>query len=521
MDPIATLLLARTHTVVLDPDRVASAATRPLRDDDMERFEATLAQRGFVLSLDLAMTLRRMPHEAMKQVERWLFDTLPRTAPPPSTENPCPWCARTTVVEALDPCGHFVCAACWRGGTFAGCPICHRRVSPNTPFLPAQPRGWQLLHLAFDLATVARARFERMIARTTPLSADERDELERMIDVMGPKTAMWLPRRIAVRETMAIALARLWTVAPDRMAMMKATHGHLANVTDVLRLAAVLMGANPELAEPMRLASLPRELRRALLEALEKLPDCDLRTHRGLWKRVGERLHPGESALPNVTAAFAALRGNAKRPTWASHVEMSLAAGDVHRAKKLLAERPDELLGRAAHLARLGLDIVPVVREVAPRASTDALLRLAKARLPVLEPVANEVLLARAATRRNYARAVIDRDLAEWRLAAIHAAARANTIYVRDGAAIAIYKRRDGEPHLARLARLDAGEHDGLSKIPPANAPTWFALVREDITLPKGSEGYAREPAHHRRHQAALGRRPDRGARMTCRTEKT
>jgi hypothetical protein len=317
---------------------------------------------------------------------------------------------------------------------------------------------------------------------------------------MGPKTAMWLPRRIAVRETMAIAIARLWMVAPDRSSMMKATHGHLANATDVLRVAAVLMGANPELAEPMRLASVPRNLRRTLLEALEKLPDCadDMRAHRGLWKRVGERLHPGESALPNVTAAFAALRGNAKRPTWTGRVETALAAGDARGAATLLAERPDELLARAGHLARLGLDVVPVVREIAPRASTDALLRLetyARTRLPVLEPVATEALLARAAARRNYARAVIDRGLAEWRVAAIHAAARANTIYVRDGDAIAIYKRRDNESHLARLARLHAGEHDGVSKIPPANAPTWFALVREDITLPKGSEGYAHEPA--------------------------
>src|SRR5687767_15317052 len=41
------------------------------------------------------------------------------------------------------------------------------------------------------------------------------------------------------------------------------------------------------------------------------------------------------------------------------------------------------------------------------------------------------------------------------------------------------------------LFRSHAGQHDGASKIPPANAPTWFALVREDgVMLPKGSEGF-------------------------------
>ncbi|MDQ3335088.1 MAG: hypothetical protein M4D80_07995 [Myxococcota bacterium] len=499
MDPIATLLLARTHTVVLDADRVASAATRPARDDDIDRFEAVLTKRGFLLSLDLAMTLRRMPHDALSQLQRWMLDTLPHHTPPPTTEHPCPWCARITTINALDPCGHFVCAACWRAGAFAGCPICHHRVSPNAPFMPARERpALQLLHLAFDLSAVARARFERLVARTTTLLPAEREELERMIDTMGPKAAMWLPKHIAVRETMAIALARLWMVAPDRTAMMKATHGHLASATDVLRIAAVLMGASPDLVEPLRLASIPRNMRRAVLEALEHLPDItsEMRRCRGLWKRVGERLHPGESTLPNVTAAFAALRGNAKLPTWAGRVEAALAAKDAEAAATLLAERPDELVRRVGHLARLGYDPVPVLKRAAPSASPVALLRLAayaRTRLPAVETAVIEALLARAAARRNYARAVIDRGLAEWDLAAIHAAARANTIYVRDGAAIASYKRRDGEPHLARLARLHAGEHDGVSKLPPANAPTWFALEREDVALPKGSEGYARE----------------------------
>ena len=61
MDSIRTLLLARTQTVVLDPDRVANASTRPTRDVDLEKFEDELAQLGFVMSLDLAITIRRLP----------------------------------------------------------------------------------------------------------------------------------------------------------------------------------------------------------------------------------------------------------------------------------------------------------------------------------------------------------------------------------------------------------------------------------------------------------------------------
>jgi hypothetical protein len=76
MDRIRTLLLARTHTVVMDPDAVADAATRPIRDSDIERFEDELAQLGFVMSLDLAMMLRRLPYQAMQELRGWMFDTL-------------------------------------------------------------------------------------------------------------------------------------------------------------------------------------------------------------------------------------------------------------------------------------------------------------------------------------------------------------------------------------------------------------------------------------------------------------
>jgi len=84
-----------------------------------------------------------------------------------------------------------------------------------------------------------------------------------------------------------------------------------------------------------------------------------------------------------------------------------------------------------------------------------------------------------------------------WDVAAIHAAARANIVYVRErSGAISTYRRRDKEQTLARLARLHAGDDpDGmLAELPTANAPTWFALLHDDVAVPQGSAGYARDP---------------------------
>jgi hypothetical protein len=80
-----------------------------------------------------------------------------------------------------------------------------------------------------------------------------------------------------------------------------------------------------------------------------------------------------------------------------------------------------------------------------------------------------------------------------WDVACIHAASRANLVYVRErDGSITQYRRRDGETTVGRLARLlaDVDDDGKLAAIPPANAPTWFALLDDTIALPKGSEGY-------------------------------
>ncbi len=427
MDPIRTLLLARTHVVVMDPDLVASASTRPQRDEDAQKLEDELAQLGFVMSMDLASMMRRVPLQAMRDLRNWIVDTLAKqtgahrphvplfrnfpAGVPSDTpslylqrivswlatkpEQPCPWCAETKTVGALDPCGHLVCRACWDGTGYTACPICHRRVTLGEPFIVPPPAAEHvsahagtltLVQLGFDLIGTAKQRFQRLVGRQTPLSPDDRTEVEAVIDAMGPKSAQWLPARIPIKETMAAAIARLWLIAPNRSAMVAATADHLRTATDVLRVICVLMGAGADLVEPVRMGKLPRTLRRAALEALERISletlVEDVMRHRNLWKRVAERLHPFEhaSAFPNVTFAFAVARGTnlttasfgpalrdvavrqsfvyveddrIKPIAWAGPIEDALRGGNPRSALIRLTHRPGELLRRADHLIRI------------------------------------------------------------------------------------------------------------------------------------------------------------------------
>jgi hypothetical protein len=80
-----------------------------------------------------------------------------------------------------------------------------------------------------------------------------------------------------------------------------------------------------------------------------------------------------------------------------------------------------------------------------------------------------------------------------WDVACIHAAARANTIYIRErDGTFTLYKRRDNESKPSRLGRLMSGAADDgrVISIPTADAPTWFAVM-SGFALPRGSQGYA------------------------------
>jgi hypothetical protein len=429
MDRIRTFLLARTNVVVIDPDLVASASTRPSRDTDALQLEDELAQLGYVMSLDLASMIRRLPRQSMQELRNWVVDTLakqlgahrphvplfrafPSGVPADTSalyarrilswlytqpEQPCPWCTEVKTINALDPCGHLVCRACWDAASFAGCPICHRRVALDDPFMRAgesvQAERVQkhdgrltLLDIGFDLHGIARQRFARLLARVTPLSPADRVEVETVIDVVGPQVVAWFPPRIAVKETMAIAIARLVQISPNPAAMMRDVASHVRTATDVLRVAAVLMGGNAGLVEPMQLGSIRRRLRRTLLEALEQLPleqvVEDMLRHVPLWKRVGERLHPFEhvAQLTNTAIAFAVVRGTQlsrvsfgdrlrdaarlhpflrvdgdrlRGTRWAGPIEAALRAKNPRAALARLTHRPGELLRRADHLVRL------------------------------------------------------------------------------------------------------------------------------------------------------------------------
>jgi hypothetical protein len=257
--------------------------------------------------------------------------------------------------------------------------VCGRHVDRRSPFFePAPARGapvervnYRLLDLGESVDDAARALFLGLCARKQALSPDDREALTTLAGELRGRTLPWVPAVIPVRENVALIFGTLLTTCPPDD-VRSAAERHLKTATDVLRLVAVMSGADGSLqpervlrgflrsaaydapgphrvprAEPGRftgaiaakieapqgrgtpfvsavlrvrcfkVARLRRPLRRALLALLERLhPDRlveDMLRHRSAWVRVGEHLHPGEHAarFPHVARAFTVLRGKA------------------------------------------------------------------------------------------------------------------------------------------------------------------------------------------------------------------
>ncbi|MEY9842509.1 MXAN_6230/SCO0854 family RING domain-containing protein [Streptacidiphilus sp. EB103A] len=452
---LAEVMLARRGALYLTP------ATGPASTDALAGvtlLESDLVERGYLLSAELRQALAQLGTDALATAgtalladvdaalgadrdHTPLFRRFPASTPADTLafyvdrvlalllqhpEQPCVLCAAADSVHPVRPCAHLVCRNCFDGSDFSACPICHRRIDAQDPFLrPADPRPaagtrralparLRVLSLGGDLQTRtahAAAEAAQLLARTGALSPQDNEDLDVLLAQAASRTDLsWLPATVPGRETKARLLA--WLLA-DRTAYpttLPAAAALITTATDVLRLLAVRAAGDAGLVTVPRHTTVPRPLRRTLLSAINDLDPVqvaqDMRRHPRHWKHAGEQLHPFEHATryPNTALAFAALRdlkltgdrisgllrttagdlpGVEATGTTVSipplPVESALADADVPRALALLAQRPGELVRRTDHLLRLaGTDrstgVLTALRHAVPKVAPAVLL---------------------------------------------------------------------------------------------------------------------------------------------------
>ena len=214
MDSLATVLVRRTAGVA-----VAAAGTATTDGPAwVGALEADLADRGWLLHHELRSAAARLPHPLRVQWADWLlatveemvgadrtmvplyrtFPDIPRDADAVFVRRllthllavpgaPCVLCGREQGGEPLDPCGHPVCRGCFPPEQFSACPICGRRPTAGTPYLPmvapekrpaaGPPVQVRLLRLEADPVAAAIALRDELVARPGALGEADRADL--------------------------------------------------------------------------------------------------------------------------------------------------------------------------------------------------------------------------------------------------------------------------------------------------------------------------------------------------------
>ncbi|MER8118945.1 MXAN_6230/SCO0854 family RING domain-containing protein [Streptomyces sp. NPDC094031] len=453
-------LLSRRGAVYLTAPAPLPMTSSPDSLAGITLLEADLLERGFLLSNGLRQILADSTDTQLAATGRALladidtalgadrdhtplFRSFPASTPTDTLalyvdrvlsvllqapEQPCVLCGSNATVHAVAPCAHLVCTSCFDGADLSACPICQRQIDADDPFLlPAHhrpaagarralPSRLRILTHGGDLAdrtADATAELTVLLSRTGALSPQDTDDLAILLDAAGDRTDLrWLPETIPGRETKARVLAWLLDDPEHHPSVLPAVTARLTTATDVLRLAAVRSGGDAGLVTPTRFTAIPRPLRRALLEALDRLDVTqvaeDMHRYTQAWKHLAERLHPFEyrTRYPQAALAVAALRetvltdgllsrslkatarrvpaASTNRPKvafalWSAQVETALAEADVPRVLPLLAQRPGELLRRLDHVLRTAGDdhaprVLDALEQAAPRVAPAVIL---------------------------------------------------------------------------------------------------------------------------------------------------
>ena len=224
--------------------------------------------------------------------------------------------------------------------------------------------------------------FLHMISAKGSLSDKDRKLLGWFIQKSDPDLlASSLPEVIPSKETLSIVAGSIMQYHPGNSEILS---NYFKTATDVLRLALSLSGGDVSLAENSRFRSFKRSERKFLLNLINQAGNIeeDIVRYKGVWLRLGEKLHPGDYAeeYPVAFEAFWKIRNNVKISTFSSRVETALKNGEVAGALQLLRNRAGELARKLDFLLRsypgCTEEVIDSFEEVSFKISSQVLLQV-------------------------------------------------------------------------------------------------------------------------------------------------
>lgn len=186
-----------------------------------------------------------------------------------------------------------------------------------------------------------------MFTGQTPLSADDVEDLKFIMadqffarSVANEMQNLLIP----VKENLALYTAMVMTLLGNDIESQHCLSGY-TTARDVLRLAAACSDGDISLATETHFKNFKRSERRFLLGLIEKTNNIaeSMAQDGEVWKRLGERLHPGEyqNLYPETAKAFGLIRSGAYIETYNGKLEKLMKRPvNAEKLSEHLLQRP-------------------------------------------------------------------------------------------------------------------------------------------------------------------------------------
>lgn len=235
----------------------------------------------------------------------------------------------------------------------------------------------KVLSRANDEELELKEIFVNLLNSKTSLSEQDKDDIKWFF--INRDISDMLPKAIPLKENCALVGALYIVYFPN--CSYHDLLPYFKTATDVLRLAVALSEGDISLSVNTKFISFKTKHRKILLELLEHCNNIqeDMKRYKGMWLRLGERLHPCKyKRFVKVNDAFDKLR-NGKISTWKGEVDIAFKNQDFAKATQLLSQRGGEFARTLDNLLRKTDDktlVIDSFEKVVESISTPVLLQV-------------------------------------------------------------------------------------------------------------------------------------------------
>ncbi|WP_444995407.1 hypothetical protein [Aliikangiella sp. IMCC44359] len=213
--------------------------------------------------------------------------------------------------------------------------------------LPRQFKFESVKFRQIDLASESDLKnvFTTLLKSNDSLSDEDKSIIEWFIE-HSDETELKYPEVIPFNENKCVVAALLLKQKKDISQLINTT-------SDVLRVVTYLSEGDISLAANTKFVSLPRSIRRVLVQALERvINEEDVGRHRRKWVKLFHNLHVGDYSKKVYDIASKA-RNNKSLESFYGHVEYYIEKKNIDELVKLLVTRPGEFGRRIDKVLRI------------------------------------------------------------------------------------------------------------------------------------------------------------------------